>query len=170
MTEHSTPPAEKAPAEADGSTIGEVAERTGLTVDTLRYYERIGLTPNVARTASGRRRYSEQDIAFLEFAQHMRATGMSLDALCRFVAAMRCGTQTVPERLAILEQHAAGIEARVAELRRSLDFLRLTISLYRAVDMREGRPAPLDPQLSTWSRLHLGAAASPRRHGPKRRP
>jgi DNA-binding transcriptional MerR regulator len=153
---------------SDGLTIGQVAQRTGLSVDTLRYYERIGLTPHVARNSAGRRRYSELDVAFLEFARHMRATGMSLEMLSRYVALMKRGIHTVPERLAMLESHAADVEARLRALQLSLDFLRLTISLYRAVEIREGGTDQPETRIPTWSRLHLERPVVHRARGRKR--
>ena len=119
-------------------TIGQVAKRTGLSVDALRYYERIGLTPGLARTEGGQRIYSEADLAFLEFAQHMRATGMPLDDLCTYVELMKRGIGTTPQRKALLERHAAAVEERIAELQRSLDVVRMTVAWYRAIEAREG--------------------------------
>ena len=118
-------------------SIGQISTKTGISIDTLRYYERVGLTPNIARTAGGQRVYSEQDLAFLEFAQKMRATGMPLEALARYVALVKLGIDTIPERRAMLESYAAGVEAHIAELQRAQDALRMTISWYRAVEARE---------------------------------
>ena len=60
--------------------IAEVSKEYGLSADTLRYYERIGLLPNVTRTASGIRDYSEQDCARVQFAKCMRAASVSIVA------------------------------------------------------------------------------------------
>lgn len=120
-----------------GFSIGAVSKRTGISIDTLRFYERVGLTPNIERTAGGQRVYSDQDLAFLEFAQKMRATGMPLEALSRYVALMKRGIETVPERRAMLEHYAADVETRLVELRRAQDALRMTISWYQAIEARE---------------------------------
>lgn len=120
-----------------GFSIGAVSKRTGISIDTLRFYERVGLTPNIERTAGGQRVYNDQDLAFLEFAQKMRATGMPLDALARYVALMKRGIETVPERRAMLEHYAADVETRLAELRRAQDALHMTISWYQAIETRE---------------------------------
>ena len=61
--------------------IAEVSKEYGLSADTLRYYERIGLLPNVTRTASGIRDYSEQDCARVQFVKCMRAASVSIEAL-----------------------------------------------------------------------------------------
>jgi DNA-binding transcriptional MerR regulator len=120
-----------------GYSIGEVAKRTGISIDTLRFYERVGLTPNIARTAGGQRQYSDQDLAFLEFAQKMRTTGMPLEALARYVELMKRGIATVPQRRAMLEEYATGVDDRIAALQRAQDALRMTISWYRAIEARE---------------------------------
>lgn len=120
-----------------GYSIGAVSKRTGISIDTLRFYERVGLTPNIERTPGGQRVYNDQDLAFLEFAQKMRATGMPLEALSRYVALMKRGIETVPERRAMLQQYAADVEARLAELEKAQDALRMTISWYQAIEARE---------------------------------
>jgi DNA-binding transcriptional MerR regulator len=81
--------------------------------------------------------YNDQDLAFLEFAQKMRATGMPLEALSRYVALMKRGIETVPERRAMLEHYAADVETRLVELQRAQDALRMTISWYQAIEARE---------------------------------
>ena len=66
--------------------IAEVSKEYGLSADTLRYYERIGLLPNVTRTASGIRDYSEQDCARVQFVKCMRAASVSIEALIEYMA------------------------------------------------------------------------------------
>ncbi len=58
--------------------IGEVSQSTGLSADTLRYYERIGLLPRVVRASSGRRRYSDRDISRLQFIQRAQRMNFTL--------------------------------------------------------------------------------------------
>ena len=65
--------------------IAEVSKEYGLSADTLRYYERIGLLPNVTRTASGIRDYSEQDCARVQFVKCMRAASVSIEALIEYM-------------------------------------------------------------------------------------
>jgi hypothetical protein len=62
---------------SDQLTISEVAERTGLTRHTLRYYERDGLMLGVGRASSGHRRYSERDLGWIELITKLRATGQT---------------------------------------------------------------------------------------------
>ena len=123
-----------------GYSIGAVSKRTGISIDTLRFYERVGLTPDIERTAGGQRVYNDQDLAFLEFAQKMRATGMPLETLARYVALMKRGIETIPERRAMLESFAAGVEAHIDELQRAQEALRLQITWYQAIETREPKP------------------------------
>ena len=72
-------------------TIGEVAERTGLTRHTLRYYERDGLMLGVDRGGSGHRRYSEHDLGWIELITKLRATGMPIREVRRYAELVRAG-------------------------------------------------------------------------------
>ena len=78
--------------------IAEVSKEYGLSVDTLRYYERIGLLPNVTRTASGIRDYSEQDCARVQFVKCMRAASVSIEALIEYMALYDQGDSTLEAR------------------------------------------------------------------------
>src|SRR5258708_29855364 len=84
-------------------TIQEVAARTGLSVHTLRYYERVGLLDPVGRATSGHRRYADGDLNWIAFLLHLRATGMSIRQMQAFADLRRQGEATMPERLAFLE-------------------------------------------------------------------
>jgi DNA-binding transcriptional MerR regulator len=104
-------------------TISEVVEKTGLTAHTLRWYERIGLMPQVGREAprsgggqAGRRRYSERDLAFLEFVGKLRLTGMPVADMIRYAELARAGEGTIDERRQILVDHRAEVRERIADL------------------------------------------------------
>ena len=66
-------------------TIAEVSKKVNLSADTLRYYERIGLIPEVNRTESGIRNYTEEDLGWIEFSKCMRNAGMSIEALIEYI-------------------------------------------------------------------------------------
>lgn len=107
-----------------GLSIGEVAKASGLTEDTLRYYERIGLTPFVERASSGHRRYSEDDLQWLAFVTNMRKTGMSIDTLQRYaelVRRMDNGEDTKAEKRALLVAHAQSVREKIKELETCLE-------------------------------------------------
>ena len=93
----------------------EAAERSGFSIDTLRYYEREGILPPVARNSGGRRQYSDDNLAMLDFLRCLRDTGMPIERLRRYGELAR-SDETMPERLALIEEHAKVVETRIAEL------------------------------------------------------
>jgi DNA-binding transcriptional MerR regulator len=108
----------------EGVSIGEAAQRLNLSEDTLRYYERVGLTPPVDRASSGHRRYSEDDLRWFFFVTRMRAAGMPIETLQRYAALTREGDHTAPARRAILEGHRSNIETQIEELRGVLEIVK----------------------------------------------
>lgn len=119
---------------AEQLTIAAVAEFTGLTAHTLRYYERIGLLDPVTRASGNARRYDSGDLAWLAFLQRLRATGMAIRDMQRFVALRREGDATVPARRALLEEHRDVVLERIAELHRDLATLTEKITHYQALE------------------------------------
>ena len=97
-------------------SIAEASARTGLPPDTLRYYDRLGILPHLRRT-SGRRRFSEDDLAALSLVVCLRDTGMPLKSIRDFMRASGPGTPDA--RLAILRKHRAEVSARLDEYRRA---------------------------------------------------
>src|SRR5215204_2498007 len=102
-------------------SIQGAATETGLSADTLRYYERIGVLPGIARTSSGHRRFSEGDIGWIKLVQCLRATGMSIEELHRYAMLMQQGDSTAEERLQLLEEHRARIKHDLQELETALE-------------------------------------------------
>lgn len=97
-------------------TIAEVAKKYGLTPDTLRYYERIGLLPNVARTAGGIRDYSEEDCRWVEYIKCMRSAGVSVETLVEYVTLFHQGKETIPARKKLLLEQRKQIANKIEEL------------------------------------------------------
>ncbi|MBB6121254.1 MerR family transcriptional regulator [Nocardiopsis algeriensis] len=97
-------------------TPGEVAERFGLTLDTLRYYEKAGLLRQVERAPSGHRRYRADDVELLHLVRCLRDTDMPIARLRSFAELVRAGEHTVPERVEVLQEHQRRLDARIAEL------------------------------------------------------
>ncbi len=120
---------------------GEVVERTGLSIDTLRYYERIGLLGPVERTAGGRRRFSEAQVGWLQVLRCLRETGMSIADIADFARLARRGSDSTSECIAVLESHDARVEEQIAQLRERRSQLRKKIDYYRA-------GAPVEPAVS----------------------
>lgn len=120
--------------------IAEVSKKYGLSTDTLRYYERIGLLPNVARTASGIRDYSEQDCARVQFVKCMRGANVSIEALIEYMNLFEQGDGTVEARKALLEEQRDLVQARIAEMQAGLDRLNYKIENYeQAILAGEGK-------------------------------
>jgi DNA-binding transcriptional MerR regulator len=114
-----------------GLTIAEVAERTGLTRHTLRYYERDGLMLDVVgRAGSGHRRYSERDLGWIELITKLRATGMPIREVRRYAELARAGDGNEDERLALLRAHRERVRAQLDTMAAYLDAIEMKISFY----------------------------------------
>lgn len=118
-----------APAPGATLTIAEVAERTGVSAHTLRYYERIGLL-DVPRDPAGHRQYDERAYARVVFLSRLRMTGMPIRELQRYVALVGDGEATVPERLQMLLAHRAAVRAQIRELQLALETVDFKIASY----------------------------------------
>jgi len=110
--------------------IAEVSQRYGVSSDTLRYYERIGLIPPVNRNGGGIRDYREIDIKRVEFIKCMRSAGLPIDVLIEYVALFDQGDQTIQARKDILIEQRAQLAARMAEMQKTLDLLDYKIEVY----------------------------------------
>ncbi|MEU1591623.1 MerR family transcriptional regulator [Streptomyces sp. NPDC005708] len=127
-----------APEREPTLTIAQVAERTGLTHDTLRYYEKAGLIERVGRTAGNQRRYAAADLAWLEFLLRLRETGMSIADMQRFARLRARGDTTVGDRLAMLREHRAELADHIRALRRNAAALDDKIDHYeRLLEQRQ---------------------------------
>ncbi|ADJ44093.1 MerR family transcriptional regulator [Amycolatopsis mediterranei S699] len=111
-------------------TPAQVTEKTGFTIDTLRYYERIGLLHEVGRTAGGRRFFTEQDVEFLQLLRCLRYTGMPVAEMLRFVSLLRSDEATREERVDVLRDHEARVASQIARLQEHQDHIRFKIRLY----------------------------------------
>lgn len=117
---------------AEGVTIAEAARRTGVSVHTLRYYERAGLAVSpVDRTSGGRRRYRELDLKWIIICTKLRATGMPIRGIRRYAELVAAGPGNEAERLALLEDHRADVLAKLAEIQENLKIIDHKIDVYR---------------------------------------
>jgi DNA-binding transcriptional MerR regulator len=114
-------------------TPGQVAERFDVSIDTLRYYERIGVLNPIERASSGHRRYRAADVELLDLVRCLRDTGMPIADLRRFADLIRAGDTTVPERLALLTEHESHITAHIAVLQSRQQHIRDKIAYYRSL-------------------------------------
>ncbi|MEM7326735.1 MAG: MerR family transcriptional regulator [Actinomycetota bacterium] len=113
-----------------GLTPAEMANRSGVSIDTLRYYEREGLIVNVARADSGHRRYSEDDVLWIEVLRCLRDTGMTIDQLRLYCDLGAQGEHTAPERRSILVEHRAAVERQIADRREAIRLIDHKLSFY----------------------------------------
>lgn len=114
-------------------TIQQVAKLTGLSIDTLRYYERIGLLEPIHRASSGHRRYNQRDIDWLSLLINLRETGMPLAQMHHFAQLRRQGDATAVERLHLLEEYQRALEAQVQKLEQHMAALQRKIAHKKAV-------------------------------------
>ncbi len=115
-------------------SIQQVAQRTGLSIDTLRYYERIGLIESIRRAPSGHRRYTQRDIDWICLLIRLRETGMPITQMLQFAQLRRQGMATVTERRLMLEEHQRALEQHMRKLEQHMDALQRKIANIRKLE------------------------------------
>lgn len=115
----------------DHKRIGEVSRLTGLSPDTLRWYEREGLIPPVPRTSDGRRAYDNLLIRTITLIVRLRCTGMPVADMKRFCAMLSEGAASHGRRMHLLSEHRERIEAKIAQLQEDLQAVDDKIAHYR---------------------------------------
>ena len=113
--------------------IAEVSEQSGLSSDTLRYYERIGLIPPVHRNDGGIRDYSELDIRRVKFIKCMRSAGLPIDVLIDYFELVQQGEETIESRKEILIAQREQLLTRMADMQKTVDLLNYKINVYENV-------------------------------------
>lgn len=130
------PQAESLPARCGpemGVSIAEAARRTGVSVHTLRYYERAGLViTRVDRTEGGWRRYQELDLRWITVCTKLRSTGMPIKAIRRYAELVAAGPGNERQRLALMESHRVQVIANLAEIQENLKTIDHKIDVYRS--------------------------------------
>lgn len=111
-------------------TIKEASQLTGVSADTLRYYERIGLIPMVPRSESGIRNYDEVSIGWINFIKCMRGAGLPIEALLEYVALYKEGSKTEASRKTILIEQRDILQERMDSLQKTLNKLNYKIDNY----------------------------------------
>ncbi|HMB24478.1 MAG: MerR family transcriptional regulator [Chloroflexota bacterium] len=110
--------------------IAEVSEKYGFSVDTLRYYERVGLIPPVQRNGGGIRNYDELDLRRVEFIKCMRGAGLPVEILIEYMGLVQQGDSTIEARKEILIEQRDLLTARMEEMQKTLDRLNYKIDVY----------------------------------------
>lgn len=110
-------------------TIGEVSKKYDISVDTLRYYEKIGLIENVAKTG-GKRNYNDDNIERIGFIRCMKNAGFTLDDIVEFISLYKKGDKTIKERINMLLSQKEKLLEEIEEKKRTLEFLDYKIKIY----------------------------------------
>ncbi|AHI57180.1 MerR family transcriptional regulator [Listeria ivanovii] len=110
--------------------IKEASEKTGVSADTIRYYERIGLIPNISRNENGVRKFDEEDLRWIDFSRQMRRAGMSIEALIDYLSLFREGEKTLEPRMELLKEQRAELQDRIDMMQEALERLDFKIENY----------------------------------------
>ena len=111
-------------------TIAQVSEKYGLSQDTLRYYERVGMIPPVHRTNSGIRDYTEEDCDWVSLAKCMRSAGLPVEAMAEYVRLAQQGDDTIPQRRDLLLEQRRQLEIQLENIAAMMQRLDYKISRY----------------------------------------
>lgn len=125
--------------------IAEVSERCGLSPDTLRYYERIGLIPSVKRDSSGIRDYTEEDCRWIEFIKCMRNAGLPIEVLIEYVELFQKGDETIEARKSLLIKERDKLVKKINDMEQTLALLNYKIERY------EQKMVPIENELKMVS-------------------
>lgn len=115
-------------------TIAEVSKKYNLTQDTLRYYEKIGLLPEVPRTKSGIRNFDEKSCKWIEFIKCMSSAGMPVEVLITYMDLFKQGKNTVSKRKELLLEQREVLMKKQEEIRKTLEKLDYKIGLYNEIE------------------------------------
>lgn len=111
-------------------TIGEVSKKLDIPIDTLRYYEKIGLIGPVPKTKSGIRDYDEISIRQIEFIKCMRSANLPIEELIKYMNLFKEGDKTLKERKQILVNQRENVIKQIEELKKVKERLDHKLELY----------------------------------------
>jgi len=147
-------------------TIRACAEATGVTPDTLRYYEKIGLLPRVPRERNGHRRFGDDEVRWITFLRRLHATGMPIRHMQQYARLLRRGDGTMAERRALLERHRREVRDRLMALEENLRMIEKKIAHYDSACAGVPAPAPVpSTELRTAAAAGRRAPAAARATG-----
>ncbi|MGX7243231.1 MerR family transcriptional regulator [Enterococcus quebecensis] len=110
--------------------IKKVSELSGVSADTIRYYERIGLIPPVKRSVSGIRDFDEEDLRWLVFSRQMRNAGLSIESLVKYLTLFQVGNETVSARKEIIALQITELKEKASELNTAIERLEFKLANY----------------------------------------
>ena len=114
-------------------SIGEISRETGLSIDTLRYYERIDLIVDIERNGSGHRCYTNEDLDWLQLLVCLRGTGMPIADMIRFAKLVRAGEISVGDRLNLLSTHRNNVLLKIAQMQKKIEIIDKKIDFYTSI-------------------------------------
>lgn len=120
-------------------TITDVSKKYDISSDTLRYYERIGLIPQVPRKKNGNRYYTEGMQGWIEMIVCLRHSGVTVEALIDYAQMLQKGDSTLEAREALLREQLSLLEEKKFNLNRSINRLKHKISLYETGKIKKGK-------------------------------
>lgn len=121
----------------DKLTIAEVASLSGLSVHTLRYYERLELLDAVDRDEKGHRRYCAENIRQIQFLKCLRATGMSIRQMKQYISLFRQQPEVLKGRRLLLEQHQQQVNEHILQLKQHLEVINWKIEHYKQLEAEQ---------------------------------
>ncbi|MBO0422939.1 MerR family transcriptional regulator [Enterococcus plantarum] len=110
--------------------IKKVSELSGVSADTIRYYERIGLIPPVKRNDNGIRNFDEEDLRWIVFSRQMRNAGLSIESLVEYLTLFQVGNETVPARKEIIADQIGELKEKASELNTAIERLEFKLANY----------------------------------------
>ena len=111
-------------------TIKKVSEMTGLSIPTIRYYDKEGLLPDLQRKESGYRVFSDRDLEAIDLIECFKESGLTIREIRHFMSLVRQGDVTLEERLAIYQMHIARLEEKLTAVQNALEHSRRTLAFY----------------------------------------
>ena len=111
-------------------TIKKASEMTGLSIPTIRYYDKEGLLPDLQRKESGYRVFSGRDLEAMELIGCFKESGLTIREIRHFMSLVKQGDVTLAERLAIFQAHIARLEEKLAAVQNALEHSRSTLAFY----------------------------------------
>jgi DNA-binding transcriptional MerR regulator len=115
-------------------TLKQVAEKTGITENTLKKFARLGLLDQVERDARRRLVFSEKDLEWLAFLKRLQLTGMPVHQMQYLAVLFQKGDGTIQERILLLEKHRQGVLERLAEMEQHLAYIEAKINYFAIFD------------------------------------
>lgn len=125
-------------------SVGEAAKLLGVAPSALRYYDKEGLLPFVTRTESGIRVFREEDLRWLRLIRCLKASGMPIKSIRRYIELEMQGDGTIDERLGLFEAQRAVVREQVEQLQRTLDTLEYKCWYYETAKRCGTTRAPME--------------------------